>query len=230
MLRSMAVANDAEWCNLVWRTHGLETRFDEDAWTSRTRAPRYYPDAVTLVPEPSVPDLLARVDASPGCSIKDSFASLDLATYGFRVLFDAEWIVRAQRVPRSDTPTLRWDTVRNPDTFADWERAWRGFDGPPDVLLADLLREDAVTVLSAYVGDRVAGGAILNRRSDAVGISNLFVADPAGPADWDGCVAFACSLFPESSMVGYASGTALDAARGHGINAVGPLRVWIRGA
>jgi hypothetical protein len=29
-----------------------------------------------------------------GCSIKDSFASLDLTARGFRVLFDAQWIVR----------------------------------------------------------------------------------------------------------------------------------------
>jgi hypothetical protein len=31
-----------------------------------------------------VPELLARIDTSVGCSIKASFASLDLATYGFR--------------------------------------------------------------------------------------------------------------------------------------------------
>jgi hypothetical protein len=44
------------------------------------------------VPHPSVPELLARIDTSAG--IKDSFASLDLTACGFRVRFDAQWIVR----------------------------------------------------------------------------------------------------------------------------------------
>jgi hypothetical protein len=34
----------------------------------------------------SVSELLARIDTSVGCSIKASFASLDMAAYGFRVL------------------------------------------------------------------------------------------------------------------------------------------------
>jgi hypothetical protein len=66
----MAAANNADWCDLVCRAHGVETRFDEDAWTSRTRTPPGYPDAVTLVRDPSVADLLTRIDASVGCSIK----------------------------------------------------------------------------------------------------------------------------------------------------------------
>jgi len=78
--QTMAAANNAEWCDLICRTHGAQTRFDENAWTSRTRTPPGYPDAVTLVPDLAVPDLLTRVDTSVGCSIKDSFTSLDLAT------------------------------------------------------------------------------------------------------------------------------------------------------
>jgi hypothetical protein len=108
----MAAANNAEWCDLVCGTHGAQTRFDEGAWTSRTRTPPGYPDAVTLVPDPSVSDLLARIDTAVGCSIKDSFASLDMTAYGFRVLFDAQWIVhRATAIPPSPD-RARWQVVR----------------------------------------------------------------------------------------------------------------------
>ncbi len=93
-VRALAAANNAKWCDVVCGTHGLEPVFGRDAWTSRTRTPPYYPSAVTLVPGLSVPELLARVDRGAGCSIKDSFASLDLTEFGFRVLFEAEWIVR----------------------------------------------------------------------------------------------------------------------------------------
>src|SRR5947207_3033271 len=90
-LRTLAAANNAGWCSTVCRSHGLHTTFDDDAWTSRTRTPPLYPDAVTLEPEVSVPELLARIDVSPGCSVKDSFDSLDLTAHGFRTLFEAEW-------------------------------------------------------------------------------------------------------------------------------------------
>src|SRR4051812_21552215 len=53
--RTTAATNNAEWCDLVCRSHGAQTLFDDDAWTSETRTPAYYPDAVTLVSDPSVP-------------------------------------------------------------------------------------------------------------------------------------------------------------------------------
>ena len=227
-LRSRAAANNAGWCDVVSRSHGCETKFDGDAWTSRTRTPPYYPDAVTLVPDPAVPELLARIDASAGCSIKDSFASIDLTAFGFRVLFQAEWIVRTTKVLEPTLSGPSWEVVREPDAFVRWERAWRGEDGPPGVLGKDLLDDDSVTVLAARVGDRVVGGAILYRGSEMVGVSNFFADAAAPPASWAGCLALADSLFPGSVLVGYESGAALAAAQDQGFQSEGPLRVWLR--
>jgi hypothetical protein len=85
-----AARNNAELCELVCGAGW----FADGAWTSPVRTPPLYPDAVTLRPGVDPRALLDRVDASPGCSVKDSFADLDLAPFGFTVLFDAEWIVR----------------------------------------------------------------------------------------------------------------------------------------
>jgi hypothetical protein len=223
----MAAANNAAWCDLVCGTHGAERRFDEDAWTSRRRTPPGYPDAVTLVPDVSVPDLLARVDASVGCSIKDSFASLDMTAYGFRVLFEARWMVRrASAVPPS-SDDAGWEVVQDGAGLAAWERAWAGSDGPPGVFRPELLDHDSVSVLAACAGGGVVGGAVLNRSSTVVGISNFFTRD-AGAASWAGCLAVAATLFPGSTFVGYESGQRLVAARTHGVETVGPLRLWIR--
>jgi hypothetical protein len=47
--RAVAAAfNNAEWCDLVCRTHGAVTAFTAGAWVSETRSPPAYPDAVTL--------------------------------------------------------------------------------------------------------------------------------------------------------------------------------------
>jgi hypothetical protein len=226
--RSSAAVNNAEWCDVVCRTHGVEATFDETAWTSRTRTPPYYPDAVTLIADPSVGDLLSRIDASPGCSIKDSFASLDLTTDGFRVLFEAEWIVRTPTAHRREAPSTGWTIVRDLDAFSRWEHAWRGVDGPAGVLRGDLLGHDSVVLLGVQDEDRVVAGAVLNRSADVVGISNFFAAPDIAAASWVSCVAFASSLFPRSTMVGYASGDDLAIARAGGFDTAGPLRVWVR--
>lgn len=213
---AIAASNNAEWSDAVCRTHGIEAEVDDYAWTSRTRTPPLYPDAVTLVPDPSLPELLARIDSSPGCSIKDSFASLDLAVYGFRVLFDAQWIVRAPTEPQAIAASPRWTVVRNVDVFATWENVWRAGDGPLDVLRADLLYTEAVTVLAAQVDDRIVGGAVLNRSAAVVGISNFFAEDPITSESWQGCLALASALFPGATLMGYESGDTLDAVRTRG--------------
>ena len=204
-----AARNNADWCDALCRTHGAHTNFDEVAWTSRSRTPPLYPDAVTLVPDPHVPELLARIDASTGCSIKDSFASLDLAAHGFELLFDAEWIVRAKTGVPSAMGGPRWDTVRDASGLSTWEQAWQADDGPSGLFQAELLDNDAVAVLEARTTAGVVAGAVLNRSSDAIGILTFFVSSRAPASTWAGCVAFAETLYPESTLVSYTSGKAL---------------------
>jgi hypothetical protein len=227
-LQSAAAANNAEWCGLVCRTHGLETTVGEDAWTSPFRTPPYYPDAVTLVPDVAVPDLLARIDRSPGCSIKDSFASLDFEQPGFEVLFEAEWLARMPVSQPAPAPLDTWSVVTDIDTFAVWERAWRRYDEEGDVLRAGLLDVPAVTVMAELMDDQVIAGAVLNRSSDVVGISNFFAGSHHAAASWESCVAFVITLFPASVLVTYDAGPEVVAAPGHGWVNVGPLRVWLR--
>lgn len=92
------------------RSHGVDTRFGAQAWTASRRPSPYYPDAVTLVEQPDVDDILRRIDGSAGCSMKDSFASLDLSGDGFRVLFEADWIYRGPGPP--DAPGWEPDRKR----------------------------------------------------------------------------------------------------------------------
>ena len=86
-----AVCN-ATWCDAVCRSHGLPTRWTEDAWTVARRSPDGYPDAVTLSPAADLRAMLGRIEGGAGCSVKDSFAVLDLEPHGFHVLFEATWI------------------------------------------------------------------------------------------------------------------------------------------
>ena len=57
-----------------------------------------------------------------------------------------------------------------------------------------------------------------------VGVSNVFGDESA----WAGCLLVAASHFPGMPLVGYEHGDDLAAARRHGFEPAGPLRVWIR--
>lgn len=222
-----AVADNARWCDLIARSHGLRTRSDQAAWTCQSRTPPFYPDAVTLVPRPAVPGLLARIDASPGCSVKDSFGVLDLGPHGFHVLFEADWIARpADRpVPASGGPG--WQRIVRPADLARWEEAWGAGAGPGGLFPAAILHHDWVAVLAARHHDRIVAGAILTCGPAVVGISNLFARPGAGAQPLLGCLALAASLFPGRALAGYASGDELTQARRHGFGRVGHLRVWV---
>ncbi len=200
--RAIAALNNAEWCDVICRSHGARTRFDDVAWTSPTRTPPYYPDAVTLVSDLSIPDLLARIDSSMGCSIKDSFASLNLTGHGFRVLFDAQWIVCPNTWRLAKVVAPDWELVRDREDIATWVEAWREADGPTDALRVDVLAHDSVAVLAARSGDRIVAGAIATHTSNVVGISNVFAEEGITSASWSGCLALARSLFASSTFVG----------------------------
>jgi hypothetical protein len=224
--QKLGAENNARWCDLVLGCHWGQGDFAQDAWTSRARTPPLFPDAVTLVPLPSVPDLLSRIDPSPGCTIKDSFASLDLAPYGFRVLFDAQWIMSPAPPARAWSVPSDWTEFTDPGGLGFWEEAWCQGDGPRGLFLPGLLSE-AVDVLGRTENDRILAGGILNRSVGAVGISNVFSEAGQGSETWSGLAQCARAFFPDLPLIGYERGEALVDAQNSGFQAVGPLRVWL---
>ncbi|WP_370069902.1 hypothetical protein [Streptacidiphilus sp. MAP5-3] len=234
-----AARNNADWCQAMCRAHGLSGEYRLDAWTSRERTPRYYPDAVTLAERLDVDELLARVDrTTPGVSVKDSFAALDLAGHGFRPLLDAHWIAREPELPAATSP---WQRLRTPGELAAWEIAWCG--EVADLFLPPLLEDPSVLVMAA---PDFSAGALLSLGAGVVGVSNLFVAaDVAGAPGttstaaareavlfraWHDCLAAASVHCPGLPVVGYESGADLAVAERVGFTRLAPLRIWQEGS
>jgi hypothetical protein len=222
-----AAADNAKWCDLVARSHGLQTHCDQAAWSSQSRTPPFYPDAVTLIPRPDIPALLARIDTSPGCSVKDSFGVLDLEPAGFRVLFEADWIARPAAVTVSTPDGTSWRRIMRAGDLARWEEAWQSGAGPGNLFRLAILDHDWVAVLAAWHDGQIAAGAIVTGNPAVAGISNFFAHPAAGLGAWPGCLALAGSLFPGKTLVGYAAGDELTEAQRHGFERIGHLRVWI---
>jgi hypothetical protein len=225
-----AARNNAEWCDIVCRLHGQAGMYHDGGWTVPKRSPPLYPDAVTLDPSASIDAILAAIDTSPGCSLKDSFACLDLASEGFHVLFEAQWISRDADAPSPETPAgMRWERVRDPAVLRRWERAWNQYDTPPGLFHPSLLDEDAVIVMAGYRDEAIAAGAIANRGATVAGLTNVFSAAGDLDAAWCGSLAAVAALVGDVPLVGYERGHDLEAARRYGFSLLGPLRVWING-
>ncbi|MEV0626685.1 hypothetical protein [Nonomuraea wenchangensis] len=218
-IAELAARDNAEWCDTMCRAHGSGGVFAERAWTSAVRTPLYYPDAVTLSPAATAADVLGGIDAGPGASVKDSFATLDLP--GFDVLFEAEWIHHPAPVTRP-SPVV-WEEA-TPGTLPEWERAC--FDGEVSGLFpAALLAE--VSVLCGRIEGELVCGCVLTPRERVVGISNVFATGCDEDTAWAGVVAAAAARFPGRPLVGYEQDP--SAALRHGFDTAGPLRVWLKG-
>lgn len=222
-----AILDNAWWCDLVCATHGITGRFDEDAWVSARRTPPMYPDAVTLTDAVSAEALLARVDRTAGCSIKDSFSALDLTAAGFGVLFDAQWFWRPATPPPA-AGALRWDRVEQWDEL----RAWAIEHGGGSTFSPALLDEPAVTILAARDRDgALMAGAVATEGDDAIGISNVFTVGDDTALEFTeafaGATAAIAERFPDLPIVGYLTTDRLAAAEAAGFETIGPLRVWL---
>ncbi|WP_435850061.1 hypothetical protein [Streptomyces massasporeus] len=215
------------------RAHGVPGEFGAEAWTASMRTPLYYPDAVTLEPDPDRDALVARIDTvSPGASVKDSFADLELAAAGFHVLFEAQWVHRPAGAP-TPSSDLAWDVVGDPDTLRAWALAWDEGAGHADLFRPGLLADPETFVILARPAhgsdDRVVAGAVATRSEHVVGVSNLFGQEGGPDAAWPVVLHALTHLFPTLPVVGYEQGDDLTFALRHGFEPIGPLRVWTHG-
>jgi hypothetical protein len=224
-LRDAAVHNNAGWCHAMCLAHGLRSELGTAVWSCATRTPPFYPDAITLRPGATAEQVLDRIDTGPGCSVKDSYADLDLTAAGFRILFDAQWIVHS--VAAADLEE-RWEVVRDSRALAEWERAWGDGEEPAGMFRSALLARADVEFLATRRDGRIVAGAHLFRGPTVVGLWNLFWTGDDADGAWAGAIATAADRHPGLPIIGYERGEDLAVALRHGFQTTGPLRVWLR--
>lgn len=207
-----AVAENVEWCTLICRLNGIDSRVDDDVWQAAQPPPPFYPASITLRRGISAPTVLP---PGPNLGIKDSYADLRLTELGCTELFEASWILGP---PAAGRPAPRWASVANAQQLQRWRAAHGSADAMPNALLAE--RDVSVVYLDDQ--GRVSCGAVLHRTPKVIGVSNVF-----GEPDWRGLAAAAVARFGDLPIVGYESGAQLAAARAGGWSELGPLRVWL---
>ncbi|MFI6507690.1 hypothetical protein ACIBCT_08805 [Streptosporangium sp. NPDC050855] len=223
---AVAARNNAEWCDLVCRGHGLPGEFGPGFWVNRRHRLAYYPSLVTLSPQTSAEDVLRALGAPvPGTGVKDSFATLDLGPAGYEPLFEATWIHRPAGRDRPAGGPLSWQEVTSAEELDAWRSACA--DEAADVFLPSLLESPECRVVAGRVRGRVVAGAMVNLSERAVGVSNVFCGERDPDEVWSGLLDAAARIAPDRPVVGYERDDALRAAIHNGCRPIGPLRVWV---
>ena len=238
----LAVLNNIRWYEAIFEAHELFSRLDGMVWLSREIPPSFHSNLVVLSASISRTDIeayvieLESVPRPRAWSIKDSYACLDLSSFGFALLFEAQWIWRDpfQSTAREAAGSLVWAPVTTGAELAEWEGAWSGDarnrSGArvtrqfPDRLLAS---PDHAFFAGRFGGKIVAGG-IANRSPGVVGLSNMFSPMAFAEETWVALVSCTSAAFPNTPLVGYERGTELQRAKNVGFAPIGPLRVWCR--
>jgi hypothetical protein len=156
----------------------------EALWTAPEGSPQFYPDAVTLAPAMTADAVLSGIDDRPGCSVKDSYADVELGDRGFAVLFEARWLAREPASPTSHLQ-LGWQTVATAEGFAEWLRA-AGVEG---ILHPALMADATVRFLLAHGQQASVAGAALNE-TDGVMASRTCSPQASAPK----CCGLTCRL------------------------------------
>jgi hypothetical protein len=225
-LLAAAIANNVAWCAAVCSAHGIGHRAEPTLWSTEAPPPRYYPDVITVDRDAQPGSVAGIIAGRRHASVKDSFARLDLASHGLRVLFEARWLawLRHGGVESAD-PALQWSAIRTVADLARWEAAWA--TGPDDrgTFPPTLLQRDDVHFLAGWRDGAIAAGFVVLETPVMLGVTNEH-----GGLDAAGLTQGLAAIgrLADRPVVGYAADRGTSALVDAGATELGRLRVWIR--
>jgi hypothetical protein len=221
-LLQSAIRNNVNWCEKVSELHGGSHLIKGNVWGLTTKAPKFYPDLITTDQSVTTQEAVEFIGNREILSIKDSFSNIDMSLFGFKILFEAEWICHeAVSVPLSDSTD--WRPIQTEEEVVNWTTAC----GLEDIITADLIRDPEVVIFGEG-GLNDKRGFIVNQGAKTIGVSNVFSKNPSNHEHWSEIPQIVSTKFPRLPLVGYEHGEDLKAALKFGWKSMGPLRVWIK--
>ncbi len=233
----VAAYNNAVWCDTICRSHNIPGEFYQTFWENRHQTPLYYPNIVTLSPTANLTPhqgsltVLLTTKRDDTISVKDSFAILDLTPFGFHQLFQAQWLFRQAASDRSrqEASDLQWKQIVSEKELLQWEEAWsQSALSLNRLFLPALLHNADICIVAAYKENQIIAGAIANRTTEAVGLSNVFTPGRDAERYWEGLLGVIATCYPALPIVGYEQDENLMIALQVGFTPLGPLRVWTK--
>ncbi len=171
--------NNALWCDTVLKAAGVSTRSPAGFWHANGKVLPLYPSAITLSVKPG-PEFFEVLDTLPAnAAVKDSFATLDLASMGFRKLFTGTWLFRPAQASRRPPLSVQRQKVAHSAALKEWLAAWNVDERLHGVFPPKLLETQTVEFAAIRNGSGLKAGAVFNsgptyEGKEMIGLSNLF--------------------------------------------------------
>jgi len=218
-----AVRNNAQWCELVAQSHGIDSQRVAGTWCTNGTMPPLYPNVVSLKPGIQH-DAVSSIckDLPNHCGWKDSFGDLKLPEFGFRLLFEANWYALTELHLRAEN-TDPASSVTSTAELDDWIAAWGETPSGKSIFLPELLGSKVNFIFRKSEGT-INSGLIANIGDDAVGITNIF-GHNKGITE---CIKHAYECAKGLPLVGYGSDAELLNLEELGFAGLGKLRVWVK--
>lgn len=235
--RQLAIYNNNALYDEIFANCGIIFQRTESVCYCPEQTPVYYSNLVTLTADWKPDEIFEKIDEKfekeswLKWSIKDSFAVLDLAKYGFSRLFDAQWIyLEAEKfTPLRQSKRLRFAIIDNESELAAWRIAWDTDEKiGKEIFSPKLLSNPKVYFLAGYRDGEIFCGCLVNKSDSVLGISNFFAPDNQIYC-WSEIIRFIFSSIEKRDIVGYERNVrARELEKTLNFERVGSLIVWLK--
>lgn len=232
----MAIDNNKALYQSVFKANDLELKSNQNVYFLLKQSPPLYSNLVTRQVDAPISHLIEEIDEVfkrecwPEWSIKDSFNVLELGTYGFEKLFEAQWfhLDKKSFQPKTKSFPIKFQPVTNQSELEDWIRIWgEGIETGKKIFTPHLIEDTSIQLVS-YSSTQTSGVALLNQgHGEPVGISNFFP-EKETTAIWSSLVSFIFENYNANEVVGYEGANVMEKVSSLGIDSIGPLSVWLK--
>ena len=230
-----AINNNHGLYQAVFKHHSISLQFNNDVAYTTKKAPPYYSNLVTRCKEWQPDAIFQQIDNTyhqegwQEWSIKDSFQVLELTTYGFTKLFDAEWMyLERDKFKPSAANHLHYKLIQSEEGLEQWRSAWDSdIEVGKAIFTPSLLTNACLYFVAGYDKVEIVTGCVINKTEDVLGISNFFAPDQSLHY-WSTLISFIHTSIEKKDLVGYERVDVVSRLNKLGVEPIGNLSVWLK--
>lgn len=231
-----AIQNNNDLYEIVFKPHRINSHRTNSLWYCLEKTPPLYSNLVSVSADWTPDKIFKTVELNferekwERWSIKDSFARLNLKKYGFKKLFDAQWIYleAANFKPSVGEKKLRYKIADNEKLLSAWRLAWDSDERlGKEIFRLELLDDPNAYFIAGFDDEKIMSGCFINRTDNVLGISNFFALND-NATYWAEMISFVFDSIERADIVGYERRNTVEKLRQLGFEAVGELIVWLK--
>lgn len=231
-----AIANNNALYRTIFEQYRIKSENNDFIRYCLEETPPLYSNLVTLSENWQPDEIFRQIDENfrkeswSEWSVKDSFACLNLAKFGFDKLFDAKWIyLKSEKFNSAlQNSNLRYEIIEDEKNLARWKLSWhQNADLGNIIFTPDLLKNENVLFVAGSENNKIVSGCFVNQSDDVLGISNFFAPDEKA-VHLSGLINTVFDFKGKKDIVGYEKDYLKNRFGEIGFEEIGDLTVWLK--